>query len=92
MGAGLIKDRRSSLATDNQVRMDSLYRASTCACMERERNIARSAKSIYIAPGLGNTKISFPFSPTIPHKIRDGFPPRVPAPFRLCSEEHELMC
>jgi hypothetical protein len=29
----------------------------------REGNIARSAKYIYIAAGLGNKKISFPFSP-----------------------------
>jgi hypothetical protein len=32
----------------------------------REGNIARSAKSIYIAAGLGNKKISFPFSPHHP--------------------------
>jgi hypothetical protein len=50
----------------------------------RGGNIARSAKSIYIAAGLGNKKIS--------HIIRDGFPPRVRAPSRLCSEEHKLMC
>jgi hypothetical protein len=50
----------------------------------REGNIARSAKSIYIAAGLGNKKISFPF---FAHH-RDGSPPRVRAPIRLCSEEH----
>jgi hypothetical protein len=32
----------------------------------RGGNIARSAKSIYIAAGLGNKKISFPFSPHHP--------------------------
>jgi hypothetical protein len=32
----------------------------------REGNIARSAKSIYIAACLGNKKISFPFSPHHP--------------------------
>jgi hypothetical protein len=44
-------------------RMDSLYRASTCVCMERG-NITSGAK-IYIysiAAGLGIKKISFPFS------------------------------
>jgi hypothetical protein len=32
----------------------------------RGGNIARSAKSIYIAAGLGNKNISFPFSPHHP--------------------------
>jgi hypothetical protein len=30
-----------------------------CLHLERERNIARSAKSLYKAVGLGNKKISF---------------------------------
>jgi hypothetical protein len=43
-------------------RMDSLYRASTCACMERG-NITSGAKIyIYIAAGLDIKKMSFPFS------------------------------
>jgi hypothetical protein len=47
-------------------RMDSLYRASTCACIERGKHRSYRQIYIYIAAGLGNKKISFPSSPHHP--------------------------